>query len=309
MRGEEEQRILAAHEALVAAGVIEPLSRDPDETRRWLDCELSSLVENRFFAGVDPMAMGPEERAAWEPRASSDEPLSDPHNHAWYRRVYWLLDGGERAGTIALATTYMGIGLVTVSSLYTVPSRRRRGLAANALRRAHEAVIAHGGRGLRVPAYWTWQPAVRFYLSLGMRVLNWKHAIVFSWQKGTPAHRLDVGEHSASFSIETAGGEAPLIVAARDGDRLGWSELPALREGPNVHLHARETLAVAIATRGYPLLRSREAWDERFGSLDAGFPEGLAHKILLWEEADREQGYELRTPRIPGLPHAADGAA
>lgn len=301
----DEDAILAAHRALVAEGVIEPVSRDPEETRRWLDCELASLVENRFFVDLDPMAMGQDDRAMWEPRASSDEPLSDPHGHDWYRRVYWLRDGGERAGTIALATTYMGIGLVTISSLYTRPSHRRRGIAANALRRANEAVIAQGGRGLRVPAYWTWQPAVRFYLSLGMWVLNWKHAIVFSWEKGAPAHRIDTGDRAASLSIEKDGVEEPLILATREGERLGWNELPALRAAPASCRHARETLAVALATRGYPLVRSREAWEERGSSLDAGFPEGLAHKIELWEAWDRQQGYEIRTPRIPGLAYAA----
>jgi GNAT superfamily N-acetyltransferase len=141
--------ILAAHAALVEQGMLEPLSTDEAETRRWLDCELASLVENRFFTDLDARALSDQERARWEPRASSDEPLSSPHGHAYYRLAYWLREGGERAGTLALSTTYSGVGMVTVSSLYVLPSHRRRGIAAAALSRAHEAVRAHGGRSSR----------------------------------------------------------------------------------------------------------------------------------------------------------------
>lgn len=297
MRGRDQESIAAAHAALAAEGVIEPLSTEEGEARRWLDFELASLVENRFFVSLDPTAIGDAERAAWEPRASSDEPLSSPHGQAWYRRAYWLLDEGARAGTMALSTGYTAIGLVTVSSLYTMPSRRRRGIAARALRRAHEAVKAQGGRGIRVPAYWAWQPAVRFYLGLGMWVANWKHAIVLAWDDAAPRYEITRGEGVASISI---GGGAE-IVARDEGARLGWSVSPAMRESPHFS-RAQQTLAVAIATLGYPLVRSEEAWAARLRSSDGGEPEGLAMKIAGWEAEDRAQGYELRVPAIPGLP-------
>ena len=305
MIDDDRRRILDAHAALVADGTLEPLSRDPEETRRWLDCELASLVENRFFETIDPLTLTAEERSRWEPRASSDEPLSSPHGHDWYRIPYWIREGGERAGTIALATSFMGIELVTVSSLYTLPAHRRRGVAARALRRAHEAVLGQSGRGLRVPAYWTWQPAVRFYLGLGMWIANWKHSLVFCWRDGLPEHRVEVGGREARFGIVEEGRFEPLIEATRDGDRLRWNELPRMDElrdeGSSVPHDAPETFAVALATHGFPLVRSPEAWEKRLRSSDGGLPEGLAHKIEVFEAWDRQCGYEVRTPRIPGL--------
>lgn len=305
MMDDDRRRILAAHAELIADGTLSPLSRDPAETRRWLDCELASLVENRFFVPLDPLGLTVEDRARWEPRATSDEPLSSPHGHDWYRIPYWLLDGGERAGTLALATSFMGMELVTASSLYTLPSHRRRGVAARALHRAHEAVLGQSARGLRVPAYWTWQPAVRFYLGLGMWIANWKHSLVFCWRHGLPPHHIEVGEREATFGVVEGGRVEPLIVATREGDRLGWTELPRLDElrgeGSAIPHDAPETFAVALATHGFPLIRSAEAWEKRHASSDGGAPEGLAHKIEVFEGWDRKSGYEVRAPRIPGL--------
>src|SRR5277367_1834871 len=96
---DDRANILAAHAALVAEGTLEPLSKDAAETRLWLDCELASLVESRFFEAVDPLTMSSVTRARWEPRATSDEPLSSPHGHDWYRLAYWIREGGERVGT------------------------------------------------------------------------------------------------------------------------------------------------------------------------------------------------------------------
>jgi GNAT superfamily N-acetyltransferase len=302
---DDRTHILAAHAALVAEGTLEPLSTDPAETRLWLDCELASLVENRFFETVDPLTMTSVTRARWEPSATSDEPLSSPHGHDWYRIPYWIREGGERAGTLGLATSYMGIGMVTVSSLYVLPALRGRGVAGGALRRAQAAVRAHGGRCLRVPAYWSWQPAVRFYLGLGMWVGNWKHSLVFAWHQHLPAHRCEIGASRATFGVDRGGRTEPLIVAEREGDRLGWTELPrfaALREEePQVFHLGRSTFALQLAVHGFPLIRSPEAWERRHDSSDAGDPEGLAYKIEVFEAWDRRSGFALRTPRIPGI--------
>jgi GNAT superfamily N-acetyltransferase len=297
---DERSTILSAHAALVAEGAIEPLARDEAETRLWLDCELASLVENRFFEPLDPHRTTPETRALWEPRATSEEPLSSPHGHDWYRIPYWIRDRGERAGTIALATSMMGARLVTVSSLYTLPSHRRRGVAGRVLRRAQAAVEAHGWAGLRVPTYWTWQPAVRFYLGLGMWIANWKHSLVFCWRRDLPEHRIEVGEREARLSIVRDGEPVPVLAATREGDRLGWTALRDL-QGEETYYHARETFAVALATHGYPLIRSDAAWEERWLSSDCGAPEGLANKIEGWEAWELQSGYQVRTPRIPGL--------
>jgi GNAT superfamily N-acetyltransferase len=294
----------ATHAALVADGTLEPLSPDPGETRRWLDCELASLVENRFFASIDGLALTDAERARWEPRASSGEPLSSPHGQGWFRRAYWLLDEGARAGTFALGTRHAAGLCATVSSLYTLPGHRRRGVAGRALRRAEVAVRAGGGAGVRLTAYWAWQPAVRFYLGLGMWIVGWMDGLSFRWQPDLPAHRIEVGEREATFGVAREGAVEPLLVATRDGYRLGWTELPRLgelrAEGSFLPDRAVETFVVALATRGFPLIRSAEAWRARRAP-GGGQPEGLALKIELFEAADRQSGYEIRAPRIPGL--------
>ena len=209
---DESARIHAAHTALCAEGALAPLGPGEAETRLWLDCEVASLAENRFFAAVDPLAMTPEIRARWEPRATSDEPLSSPHGQAWYRAPYWILDGGARAGTMALSTSPSGTGAITVSSLYVLPSLRRLGVAARALRRAHAALRAAGGALLRVPAYWTWQPAVRCYLALGLWISDWKHSLVFTTRDDLPL-----------FHVEARGDEARFVV--RRAERLRAADL------------------------------------------------------------------------------------
>ncbi|MFT3771739.1 MAG: GNAT family N-acetyltransferase [Minicystis sp.] len=296
---------LDAHAALVREGVLEPLSTGEAETRLWMSCELASLVENRFFEPFDPLTATPDLRAHWEPRAGSDEPLTSPHGEEWYRLPYWIRAGGERAGTVALHTAYVGIGLVTVSSLYVLPAHRRRGVAAHTLGRLQAAVLAHGGRGLRVPTRWTWQPAVRLYLGLGMWLANWKDSLVFAWHGHLPDHRIEVGEHEARFAVDLGGRVEPLLAARREGERLGWTESPQFtavrREVPELYHLAPATFALALAVHGYPLIRSAEAWEQRHTWRDAGEPEGLAYKIELFEAWDRKQGYRIRTPRLPGL--------
>jgi GNAT superfamily N-acetyltransferase len=244
-------------------------------------------------------------RARWEPRATSNEPLSSPHGHDWYRLPYWLIDRGERAGTIALSTSYGGLGMVTVSSLFVLPSRRRRGIAGRALQRVQATVRAHGERNLRVPTYWTWQPAVRFYLDLGLWVMNWKDSVVFAFRDDLPAWRVE--EASATLRFST--GDEPVLEASREGDRLVWTELPALAALSHARAELRHraiaTFALALAVRGFPLIRSPAQWAERHRSADGGEPEGLAHKIETFEAWEHECGHDVRTPRIPGLAYHA----
>jgi GNAT superfamily N-acetyltransferase len=306
MQDEARPLILAAHAALVADGVIEPLSEQAGDVRLWLDCEIASLVENRFFDRLDPRAFTRELREQWEPRATSNgERLNDPHAHAWYTVPYWITEGGERLGTIGLSTTCMGATLVTISSLYVMPDRRGLGIAKRALRRARDAVCARGARGLRVPTHWSWQPAVRFYLGLGMWVANWKHTLVFGWRGDLPEHRVLVGEREARFEIVRDGRAVHLITASRDGDRLAWRESPRmkelLRDDISIYHLGVGTFALALAVHGFPLVRSAAHWGRRRESSDLGYPEGLAYKIEIFEAIDRKNGFEIQAPRIPGL--------
>jgi hypothetical protein len=61
------------------------------------------------------------------------------------------------------------------------------------------------------------------------------------------------------------------------------------------------TFALHLALAGWPLVRSEEAWEHRYHWSDGGEPEGLAYKIEIFEAVFRERGFEIRTPRLPGL--------
>jgi len=61
------------------------------------------------------------------------------------------------------------------------------------------------------------------------------------------------------------------------------------------------TFAVHLALAGWPLIRSKENWEHRYRWSDAGEPEGLAYKIEIFEAVSRKRGFEVRTPRIPGI--------
>jgi hypothetical protein len=68
-------------------------------------------------------------------------------------------------------------------------------------------------------------------------------------------------------------------------------------------MHAVGTFSVALAARGWPLLRTDASWRNRHAHADGGYPEGLAGKIEIFEAYDRKCGFEVRTPRIPGIPY------
>ena len=96
-----------------------------------------------------------------------------------------------------------------------------------------------------------------------------------------------------------------LIKARRLGERLEWRETPEMtsRADSEVRWLAPGTFAVALATRGWPLLTSDDAWRRQLeqGFSDGGGPEGLAFKIRSFEAWNRKNGWRVDTPRIPGL--------
>ena len=306
MREDPRENLLEAHAPLVKAGALRRLSRGAVETRAWVDCELASLVENRFFVACDPRTFTPTWRDEWGPKAIRDGThLGNPHARLAYSIPYWIVENEIRVGTISLAASSLGRNLVTVSSLYTYPEHRGRGVAGRTLRLARDAFAAIGLHGLRVPTWWTWQHAVRVYLGLGMWVHDWKHDLVFAFRHGRPEHRIVVDEREATFSLAHEGRVEQLITAKREGSRLGWTESPRLAEllasGSREADEAPGTFALSLALRGWPLIRSAEHWDQRHGWSDCGDPEGLAYKIEIFEAIDRRYGFEVRTPRLPGL--------
>ena len=50
--------------------------------------------------------------------------------------------------------------------------------------------------------------------------------------------------------------------------------------------------------------RSPELWERRYYWSDMGMPEGLAYEIIVFERVARENGFDVRTTRIPGLDYS-----
>ncbi len=215
---------------------------------------------------------------------------------------FWLLAGGRRVGTIAISTMYSGIDLLSIASLYVDPAERRRNVARRALEAVYHAALANGAGGIRLDTSWTWQPSVRFYARIGMWIWMWKHNLVFTWQPDLPPYRVEIGDSQASFLIQQEGEWRTVVTARNLGERLGWEESDDLASLPIDTSHCIPgTFALHLALAGWPLIRSAENWEHRHHWSDAGEPEGLAYKIEIFEAVFRERGYEIRTPRIPGL--------
>jgi len=151
---ENDSDILAAQTELVTDRLLAPLAFGGQEERVWLDCDLASLAENRLGYAADPGTLDDERRADLIARATT-EPLVPPSARE-SDACYWLLDRGERVGTIAVAKSAIGGPLIRVSSLYVFAAHRGRGTARRALGRLRDA-LERRGFGVRLETSWTWQ--------------------------------------------------------------------------------------------------------------------------------------------------------
>lgn len=289
-------------EHVEASGLLEPVASGGDDERCWLDCDLASLAEHRIGDATDPRALTAERREDWLKRATLEGSWSvDDRNK--YGRCYWLLDGAERVGTIALTRMVYGFSDTRVSSLYVFPSKRGRGHGRRALERL-AAVLREKGFGYRLDTCWAWQRTVRFYLRTGHWIYMWKRDLTFCTEHRAPRPIIDVSDGGVTLSAEVDGQRVVLATARTQGDRLEIDEThPNVWKGTpfeSVAWHALSTLSLALALEGRPLVRSQQAWDDARGS-DGGPPESLAQKIEVWEAFDRAQGWRVETPRIPGL--------
>lgn len=296
--------IEAVHEHLLRTRAVVEVRLGGAEERGWLDCDLASLAENRLGDTTDPRAIDEARRAHWQARATEERPWTLA-SRGRYERCYWLLEGGERTGTIALATSTLGAGALRVSSFYVLPPYRGRGTGRRALARVQEA-LARQDLGLRLETSWCWQPAVRFYLRAGLWIYMWKRELSFSWFPGTPSPRIEVGDTAASLSVARGAETVVLARAHRRGDALDLEEAPHEladdRELGQAYWQADSTLSLALALHGWPLIRSAEEWEESHYA-DGGPPESLAYKIGIWEAWARKRGWRVDTPRILGIPY------
>ena len=152
---------------------------------------------------------------------------------------------------------------------------------------------------------------MRFYLRLGFWVRNWKHSLVLMRSRELLPYRVEVDARRATLSVQMAEDTwTPIIDADNCGDSLGWFERVAFGSPTDdfspVQYLAPGTFALHLALRGWPLVRSADHWAERHRWCDMGMPEGLAYKIAVFEAVDRERGYDVRTPRIPGLDYGIE---
>jgi len=306
--GEDREKIEAIIRTLVGSGVLEPLGEGDEDAQRWTDCELCSFVENRFHQLVEPRTLTSDERAAWEHRAlTADEYLLDPRRSSLFG-AFWLVDRGVRTGTLALSKVTLDHQFLPVFSLYVFADRRSSGFAYRALRAVYQASVAAGFAGIRISTFWTWQGAVRRYVfRYGMWAWSFKRNLELVWASSLPPYTIAVAEDAAQFAVHLDGQTVGLLAAARDGEHLVWNQLPAM-ELPavrgSVAFHARSTFAVALAVHGWPLLRAGDDLGEVAGS-DVGGPDVLARKIAIFDHLDRRSGFDVRAPRIPGLPYEA----
>lgn len=299
MRGEDDAEALALHGALVAAGVVSPLVLGGAEEGFWADCDSASLAENRLGDTTDPGALSDSLRVEWRERATIERwrPPSERNLEA----CFWLLEGGDRIGTIALARFLFGSSRLRLSSLYVIPTQRRRGAATRAVERLR-AVLGQHGHGLRLETCWTWQPAVRFYLQAGFWLRMWKRELDFYSVADVPSPVLHVDSDRASLAVDVGHERIVLAQAERTLNRLSFTVLEEHADDRVQELvgDAASTLSLALAVRGWPLIRSQKHWNDGYGA-DAGSPEALAYKIALWEAWERKHGFRVETHRIPGL--------
>ncbi|MCC6874601.1 MAG: GNAT family N-acetyltransferase [Sandaracinaceae bacterium] len=272
---------------LARAGVASELNcSDPGERARWSEWDLASMVEGCFDARA-----AAADRDAWLARLGESYGAPRFDDDDWLTRWLWLEDGRAHGGTLALPVSTFGRRRLPLFSLYVEPSRRGRGLATRALEATYRAAVAHGLGGVQLETHWAWKRSLRFYLERRMWVVGWASAIALAWDVTWP--RWELREEPGRLALE-AGGRR-WIEARAEGSRLVLEE-PAQTDEFDLARHAHATMAVVLALRGWPLVRSDSHWEDRFRHLELGAVEGLAERLDRLERSYLERGWEVRSP-------------
>ncbi len=302
MSDADERRASEVEGTLLRARLVEVLDIDDDDaTHRWAGCDIASMVEGAFQRQLDPWVSLQQEREAWLARlGESYEPPVFVRDFN-YTRFLWVLDpNGQRVGTLALPVSSVGQNELHLWSVYVHPAHRRRGLTTRTLRACYDAALAAGFSGVRLCTHWAWQRSLRFYAERRMWVLGWQGAIDLGWQPALPHYEIVESSERLVLAVASGGRMQPWFSAAKRGELLVLEEDRTLSHSINpVFGHA--TMAIALALRGWPLVRSQEHWQRRHENADVATVEGLASKIQLFEAIARHNEWILQTPRIPGL--------
>lgn len=298
MRRDIDEDVRAAFEALSRDGVVRPVALGSSEEQLFADCDLASLAENRLGERRDPRGLDAQTRARWKDTAT-DEDSRLPGERS-YERCFWLVHEGEIAGTVSALDSTWGSARAYLASVYLMPHLRGRGVGASSMRAIRDALFAREV-GVRLDTSWLWQPAVRFYLQLGMWCWSWKRTLSFRWDPGVPPPLVEVDGARASFSLERAGVRHRLLDASHDGTFLTLTERHVDDDAVRRLAHDAQTAFVAhLASRGWPLVRGPAEF-ERYRGSDLFHPEALADRLEVWEAYAADRGWRVETPRIPWL--------
>lgn len=289
---------------LVRTGLFVQAISGGSEERMWLDCDLAALAEHRLAEVIDPRSLNTSQRSDWQARAQNGPQVLRSSIRGDYEPCYWIQDGGERAGTLSLATSTLGGAALRVSSFYVLPHCRGKGLGRRVLQCVQQT-LAKDNLGLKLHSDWSWLRTVRFCLSAGLWVYMWKHDLTFCSFPDTPQPQVFINDHEASIAVAVNGELHTLMQATRCGDAIQceeptWESIREAERWGEAGLLASSTLSLSMALHGWPLIRSPEMYKSNC-YCDGGPPEALARKIAIWEAWDRKHGWMVDAPRIPGL--------
>jgi GNAT superfamily N-acetyltransferase len=301
------QRLAAVEAEAIAEGWIVPVGADAEERRLWRARDLASLIEGCFHRRVEPEELDDHAAQPWIERLRGSfvvPRLDAPDVPLEPERRYWLLDRGQRVGTLGLCVSSFRGRWLFVRSLYVSPRARGRGIAGDRLEALAGIASRHDLVGLRLATSWTWQKSLRFYLSRDFWVYMWKHDIQLVLEPASPRWRFTVDGDAAHFDLVQGHAPRRLWTARRD-DALLVLE-PRHEEGSvdfEIEHRALATFAMLLALEGWPLVRSEDHWARRYHWSDVGEPEGLAYKIGVFERVARDHGFVVDTVGISGLEH------
>lgn len=279
---------------------------DPAQRNLWARCELAIFAEHRLATVIDPCTLTDGAFAKLCRRAlAHNETLSDLARHTFFQ-PFWIQADGRMAGMVAFTLVpNTPRPFVQVWDFYLLPAARGQGLGRTVLDTVFATAVANGFDGFRLSTEWIYQKAVRYYLRRGLWLTGWKRHLDFARYAGLPDFCCEFTNQVARFAILSKDCNGLLYSARRDGPFLKLSTAPLAQRldttRPILLSYALCTFSLGLALNGWPLVRSAEAWDNRFGCGDGGMPEGLAYKIELFEAWAKEQGFLVLTPRIPGL--------
>lgn len=255
--------------------------------------ELADAVAVRCGGSVDPNELtDAEARALWTKRALNGEAMSEPFVAG--RLPYWIVDNGERIGTIAFAALPSQIPSLEISSVFVRPRFRRRGWASRILKMLKEAAFEVGFRRAVLQVEWNNQDALQFYCAQGMWVAGWKNAIELYFAKDQAGWQIEVDANEARFKVRGR----VAAVAHKHGGHLDWS----VKKSTDKRV-LEQTAALQLALLRWPIIRSEKLWQEQIhkGWSDDGPFEGFALRLRQMERHIRRKHWNLPRERNPSF--------